>query len=207
MALICTCGTELPDNARFCHNCGKPQREPDQAIAGEVHPVEPAAGPPPRPPINFSNPVALRVALLCASLGSMLNAIPIVSFGCCLWMLGAGFLSAFLYTRRTGMLLSTGEGARMGWMTGVLTFVITIVLTAATFAIASNAGASFRDILMQSLERLPAQDAGTQQIKEFLASPTGLAFFLLTYLVLGLFTMVSLAMAGGALSAKVMERD
>ena len=27
MPEFCTCGAELPPDARFCHRCGKPQRE------------------------------------------------------------------------------------------------------------------------------------------------------------------------------------
>src|SRR5688572_28960328 len=132
MPQFCNCGAQLPDNARFCHSCGKPQRDEDI-------PVEPAASlaaplpldaSPGRPLINFSNPVVLRVALLCASLSALLNAIPIVSLGCCLWIIGGGFLSTWLYVRRTGTMLSTAEGARLGWITGLLTFVITIFFTA-----------------------------------------------------------------------------
>ena len=48
---FCTCGAELPPDARFCHRCGKPQREeviPETAerrveIAAAVAPVPPSA--------------------------------------------------------------------------------------------------------------------------------------------------------------------
>src|SRR5262245_38576538 len=98
--MVCSCGAQLPDNARFCHSCGKPQRESDQlretlppapAYAEQEGPAKPTA-----PPINFGNPVAIRVALLCASLSALLNAVPVVGWGCCLWMAGAGFLAVFV---------------------------------------------------------------------------------------------------------------
>src|SRR5579862_3192296 len=61
----CTCGAQLPPDARFCHKCGKPQRdEPllvDEPVV--VPPPPPLAPPPPAPPISFRNAIAVRVAL------------------------------------------------------------------------------------------------------------------------------------------------
>jgi len=209
MALICSCGAELPDDARFCHRCGKPQREND-FVAGAP---APEAIPPPDPPappallrVSFSNPIAMRVALLCASLSALLNFIPLVSFGCCLWITGAGFLASVLYVRRTGLMLSVGDGARLGGITGLLNFVLGLVLTSFTL-LAARAGGGVREALRKSMERIPAQDEVTRQVVEFLTSPTGLAVVLLSYVVLGFILIVSLATAGGALGAKVMEKE
>jgi len=204
MALVCSCGAKLPDNARFCHHCGKPQREEDLAPA-EPEPV-PASLSPPVQLIHFGNPVAARVGLLCASLSALLNAIPFLNLGCCLWVIGAGFLSAFLYSRRTGLSLSVSEGARMGWITGLLTFAIGFSLTALSF-LAARADGGLRELIRRSAERLPRQDAVTRQMVEFLTSPAGLAIFLITYIATSLLVTLSLAIAGGALGAKVMEKE
>ena len=211
MALICSCGTALPDNARFCHSCGRPQREEDLVERQPEGPLTPVPQQPveaaAEPGIHFGNPVAMRVALLCGSVSALLNAIPIVSFGCCLWIIGAGFLATYLYGRRTGLLLRVREGARLGWMTGLLCFVISIVFTALNFALARAAGTNFPDVMQQAIEKMPAQDASARQVLEFLMSPAGLVVFLLTYLVMSFLLMVSLSMAGGAMGAKVMEKD
>ncbi len=208
MALICTCGTELPDNARFCHQCGKPQREEDVVVTPEpLHPeLLPPLAHPVSPPINFSNPVAVRVAVLCASMSALLNFLPLISLGCCLWITGAGFFSAVLYARRTGVLLSSSQGARLGWLTGLLTFVMTLVLTAVNFVMLRSGG-GFREALRRSMERISAQDQITQQVLDFLTSPAGLTVFLLGYIVLGFIFIASLCIAGGALGAKVMEKE
>ncbi len=209
MPFFCTCGTELPDNARFCFHCGKPQREQDLGASpaySEGPPREAARDVPPAPPVNFGNPIAVRVALLCASLSALLNVIPFISFGCCLWILGAGFVSTVLYTRRTGFLLSVADGARMGWLTGLLTFVIGLFLTAFSFLLARSAG-GIREIIRQSVERMPAQDSVAQQVRDLLASPVGIMIFLLSYIIFGFVMIVSLAVAGGALGAKVMEKE
>jgi hypothetical protein len=149
----------------------------------------------------------MRVALLCGSLSALLNAIPFVSFGCCLWITGAGFLAAYLFSRRTGMMLRPREGARLGGMTGLLCFVISIVFTAVNLTIARAAGTNLRDILEQSMQKMSSQDPAARQVMEFFLSPAGLATFLIIYLVMSFLGMISLAIAGGALGAKVLEKD
>src|ERR1017187_8274933 len=112
MPEFCTCGAELPPDARFCHRCGKPQREevvpetlepppvPAVTIAGPAT----AAHAPPPPRLNFHNATAVRVALLMASVASMLSALPVWAAGLAglvLWWLTPGFLSVYVYRRRT----------------------------------------------------------------------------------------------------------
>lgn len=215
MAIFCTCGAELPDDARFCLKCGKPQREEDQVSAAPLPEASmppavavPSAGfRPGRLPVNFSNPIAVRVALLCASLIALLNVIPVVSFGCCLWISGGGFISAVLYGRRTGLSLSVRDGARLGWLTGLLTFLITLVLTMLNFALLRSGG-GIREQMRQALEKMPSQDeAARQTIINFLSSPSGLATLIFTYILFGFFLIVCLAIAGGAMGAKVMEKE
>ncbi len=206
----CTCGAELPDGARFCHKCGRPQRDEDRLPAAEIVPQEapPVLLPPPATPTpGFSNPLAVRTALLFGSLSALLNSIPFVSFGCCLWLVGSGFLAVYLYSRRTGALLAVGGGAYLGWMTGLFTFVITIFLTGVNFAIQPGARTGFRQAIEQQLQKMPAQDEIARQVIAFLTSPAGMAMFLLFYLVVAFLGMVALSIAGGALGAKVMEKD
>lgn len=170
--------------------------------------LPPPLPPPPAgaPPINFSNPVAVRVAVLCGSLSALLNALPFISLGCCLWITGAGFLSVVLYGRRTGLPLSTSDGARLGWLTGLLTFAIGLVLTSVNFVLVRSGG-DFREMVRRSMERVSAQDEVARQVADFLTTPAGLAIFLMSYVVLGFVMFVSLAVAGGAMGAKVLEKD
>jgi len=50
--------------------------------------------------------LAWKGALLSGVGAALLTAIPIVSVGCCLWMLGAGALSVSLYQKRAPETLS-----------------------------------------------------------------------------------------------------
>ena len=72
MPEFCTCGAQLPPDALFCHKCGKPQRD---IVTPEIEPntypaaVEASVAPPPPAPrlqplpLNFHNPIAVRIAL------------------------------------------------------------------------------------------------------------------------------------------------
>src|SRR5258708_28410835 len=64
----CTCGAILPEDARFCHKCGKPQRE-EPLIPQEAAEPQPPPPPPPLPTlepprIGFHNAPAVRIALI-----------------------------------------------------------------------------------------------------------------------------------------------
>src|SRR3569833_954786 len=102
----CTCGTFLVDNAAFCHRCGRPVRaiaitQPETPV--EAPPAAPAAAAPPPPlPINFGNPIAVRVAFL-MSLGILMTAfVPLVNLLIVVWCLLAGWGGVRLFRRLTG---------------------------------------------------------------------------------------------------------
>ena len=108
---------------------------------------------------------------------------------------------------RAGVMLRTGEGARLGWMTGCLAFVASIVFTAINFALVRASGTNIREILRQSMEKMPTQDPAARQVMEFLTSTSGLTIFIVVYVIFSFVVMSSLAAAGGALGAKVMEKE
>src|SRR3982074_2713985 len=107
MAEHCTCGAELPPDSRFCHKCGKPQRE---EIVVEQPPTPPplvfiAPADPPAIPLapSFHNPIAVRVGLFVASIAALLCVL--LPFGFVIWLPSAGFIATYLFIRRTGLSL------------------------------------------------------------------------------------------------------
>src|SRR3977135_1531243 len=119
-------GAELPPDSRFCHKCGKPQRE-EMVVEQPTTPVfvvtEPVAIP---VAPSFHNPIAVRVCLFVASITALLCLL--LPFGFVIWLPSAGFIAVYLFRRRTGQSLSVRGGARMGWMAGILSFLILTVL-------------------------------------------------------------------------------
>jgi hypothetical protein len=210
MPEFCTCGAELPPDARFCHKCGKPQREeltpePPPNWQSEPKPtfVTNIPAPPPRP--SFRNPAAVRVGFFAACLASLLCTVFAYAF--VVWLVAAGFFSVYLYRRRTGQFLSVRSGARLGWITGILSFfIISVFFTISVLAISARSGgfvAAYREQI--STMNMPEQNV--QQALQYLQSPAGLAtFFLLLFFFL--FAIItSFCTVGGALGAKILDRE
>ena len=201
MAEFCTCGAKLPEDALFCHKCGKPQREiltPE--IEANIYPAATAAAipppPPPRPqplPMNFRNPVAVRTSLLVAITATLPGLwVPIVGW------LAAGFFAVYLYCRRTGFRLDVLAGVKIGWITGLLLYLFTSVVFTIQQIPDALAGHLSKTMLDQ-LKNSPIQDP---MMTSMFQSDPGKAILLL----LGaMFVFVTcLSMAGGALGAKLI---
>ena len=206
MAEFCTCRAELPPEARFCHKCGKPQRDDYE---GEPQPEEaaPQGGPEvPKPPpaIDFRNSLAVRVGFLSGLLANLTILLPYLFLAAPLWLAGAGFMGVHLYIRRSGHGLSVRSGARMGWITGVFAFVIFTVFFTLNFLAAFKAG-MFTD--RERLSQVPFLQGNVDQVIELLQSPLGLAINLVFSLGVMFLLFAGFTMAGGALGARVLRKD
>jgi hypothetical protein len=196
MADSCTCGAQLVPDSLFCHRCGKPQREipeyqPEPEVV-ETPPVpQPTVAATLPPPVNFHNRLAIQIGLVMAILATLASFL--VYFN---W-LAAGFFTVMIYRRRTGYPLDIQSGVRLGWITGILMFVImTVILTGAVLFV-SNGG----------LTNLPAEvksalDPRMQEALKSLQSGPAIAEMIVMLFV---FTTM-LSMAGAALGAKLFSR-
>jgi hypothetical protein len=107
----------------------------------------------------------------------------------------------YLYRRRTGAFLNVRAGVRLGWITGVLMFVITtVIFTLTVIPAAANGGiaAMFRQQFKN------ASDPNVQEAMRMLETGPGLATILLATLFMLFCFITLLAMAGGALGAKMV---
>lgn len=208
---FCTCGAELPPDARFCHKCGKPQREELPTQVAEVPPVAMAppivvATPATPPRLNFRNRAAVRIGLLTATIASLLSALPVVALGLMgllLWWLTAGFFAAFLYRRSTGQRLSVDGGLRMGWITGLLGSTITAVLFTIS-AVPLIRGGEIGQRYAEQVRQMAGTDASVQQALKVLETPGGLALIIVMALLFSFLMITFLCTAGGALGAKLV---
>ena len=206
----CNCGAQLPPDAIFCHKCGKPQREltepepapvPEEESPVAAVPVEQIAAEP--LPLNFHNPLAVRIGLSMATIATLLSWLPFVNIA--LWG-AAGFFAVFFYRRRTGHLLTVRSGLRMGWITGVLMFAITtVVFTATVIPIAMSGGLA--TLFQSQLKNLPADDPNMQEALRYLQTGSGIAMLMIFTLAMLFVFITCLSMVGGALGAKLTGRD
>lgn len=217
----CTCGARLPEDARFCHKCGKPQR--DEELAIEPRQEEAVQTPLPAPitaeplPISFRNTAAVRIGLLVSFLVALMLMVPgfvqqALSIGLpggilILWqvivLVAAGFFSVYLYYLRTGQYLTVGSGARMGWISGVFCFLVMLVMFTVVVA-ASDVGIG--QFFEQSISTSGTPETRSQ-FREVLSSPVGVGLVLLFAIVTSLAITALFSIAGGALGAKVLEKE
>jgi hypothetical protein len=198
---FCSCGAQLPEDAVFCHKCGKPQRdiaaaEPEPLpragwqtpVADEAVVVSPVPEHHAPQPVNFANPTAVKIAALVSLGASALFFLPYVNW------LAAGYFAVFLYRRKTGTPVNLGAGVRMGWMTGLLTFAILAVLFAGFVVMLNSNG--MREVFQAQF----GKDPRVQQTLNMIQSVPDVLAVLANFFIFTTF----LSMAGGALGAKLV---
>ena len=208
MPEYCTCGAQLPPDARFCHKCGKPQYDYPGIAEEAVEPEPPPAtisAPAPLAEISFHNRLAVRIGFLAALAAVLLFLFPLPFpfLRLMIVFLAAGFLAVFLYTRRTGQILSIRAGVRMGWITGIFCFVlISMLMTAAVVAISNRGG-----LETYLRNQFPANDARSDTLAQALSDPATLAGGMVFALLMLFVVLTALPMIGGALGAKVLAKE
>ena len=225
------CQAQIEEGTAFCPHCGAPQIRvvpPEQAGSppgGEIPGAFPLAPPPLQPPVwqppgpaYPAGPPPVRWdqawpgALLTGAGAGLLSAIPMVSVGCCLWLLGAGALAVLLYQRRVpGVLVTPGMGMRLGALAGVFAFAVNAVVTTVSFLL-FRTNADFRRSMQEQMEKQIASNPDpkvqemVQHMMEWMTTPQGSATLLVgVLLVLAVFFVLFCA-AGGALGASMFGR-
>jgi hypothetical protein len=111
-----------------------------------------------------------------------------------------GFFAVYLYGRRTGESLTMARGARLGWIAGLLVFVVASVLTTAQVS-----QPEFATAFHENMKNFPVQisDEEMNRMIDRVRSPLGVPVILVTSFVLS--TMLSAF--GGAVGAKLFRRN
>jgi hypothetical protein len=198
----CTCGAQLPPDARFCHKCGKPQFEYPQP--------EPEPVPEPLAPaiskrlddteIGFHNRTAVRVSFLAALIAFLISGLPMPVLAALVWVvvvfLAAGFATVFLYSKRTGQSVNVRGGTRLGWMTGLFSFTASLIrLTIAILYFSELKAEASR------------QDPRFHDLAAMVGDRTLMIVVIVAGLVVSFVVFTLLPIVGGALCAKVLGKD
>ncbi len=209
---FCTCGAQLPPDARFCHKCGKPQYDYPGLEEVDPKPATPEPLSLPQVPyvqlsgeISFHNRLAVRIGFIAAltAVFVFLVPLPFPFLRLLIAFVAGGFFAVFLYTRRTGQMLSIRSGARMGWITGIFSFTMLSVLFAFVMVKISNEGGLAKYLLSQ----LPANDARSESVAQAFNDPAMLVVLVLLSLGMLFVVLTALPVIGGALGAKVLEKE
>ncbi|NTU51326.1 MAG: hypothetical protein HGA94_02685, partial [Candidatus Aminicenantes bacterium] len=77
--------------------------------------------------MNKPKPEYLRPALIAGAVAGLLSGLPIIGAGnclCCLWIVGGAAVAAKLLASQTPGLLTAGDGAIVGALTGIVAAVV-----------------------------------------------------------------------------------
>jgi len=187
--------------------CAKPQREGDiprsePAVVMQAAPPLPLTLPP-LAVLSFRNGAALRVGFLAALLSLLLcMLVPLPAVGTTL----GGFFSVYLYRRRTGQSVSVLSGARMGWITGIILFLIVSSLVGFMMMALSNVPGGAKGLAdqMRSSPVPMKKEMIDQAVQLFqlMQQPSKVALGLADAFLI--FTVS--AIAGGAIGARLLGR-
>lgn len=161
-----------------------------------------------KPAPGFGNQPAVRSGLMAAVVATALLFVPLPPLLQPFWLVvllpSAGFLSVYLYQRRTGEFLTPIGGLRVGWLAGVFSFVLLFALVTITIAIVmgnENVSRMVADMAQAAGQRDPVAN-----LRELPSGAMGV--FVLTMGTVFMFVLTTgMAAIGGALGALVLDRE
>jgi hypothetical protein len=137
-------------------------------------------------------------------MAALLTNLPGLNLLCFVWHPGAGFLAVHSYRRRTARDLTPREGARLGFMTGIVSFTLSMILLAVASLLPGSGGMTGGFRRMQEEFEKGGQTEIAQQLGQLIENPTALAMVLVFGLAVTFAFTAGFATLGGAMGARVL---
>jgi hypothetical protein len=215
------CGATVEEGAPFCPACRAPQIRVNIPSAEEREfdrdaPATPPFPPgtpgelqPPARPVALPSKVRFRDALGPAIAATILMIVALaltvrVPAALIPISTGAGALSVYFYSRRwPARPLTARNGARLGMISGVFSFVIfTLGILYVYFV---DRGVTFRQVIEQLLKAQPNNPNAVQMLNE-LGSPEFMATFVVAMIAFMAVILIGFSSIGGAIAASLLRR-
>ena len=209
------CGATLSASELFCPTCGSPQLKFAQQEEGDS--AYPSARPPGKPgrAQGISWRDAILAALIVAVPAGLLSAVSVLSWGCCLWVVGGAVLAIVVYHRRApAFLLETRSGVRIGAVAGLIAAYSSVIATAIWRVFSryvlhqGNAIDQFYDSVIKQSTALvqtnPEAQAQWHAYVQFLLSPDGRAAYTLMNAATTSAGIILFSAIGGALGVRLL---
>jgi hypothetical protein len=173
------CGANLPDNARFCLQCGTP-------IQPEERPHVPHG---PQTALDFIQPAIAGGMFL-----GLLSSIPFINAGCCLWVLMGGGMAAVALNKQRPSGINYGDGAFVGVLSGFFGAIVGTIIQMSFHVIAAHFFESqqqqVEDLLKQLGAEGPMRDWTLRVFSGEISAVTVLFTFFANLLLYALFAMI-----------------
>ena len=202
------CGTLVEDGAPFCPKCNAPQIRVNAPLTpGTPDDAQPPAQPVPLAPARLHSPATLPAALIAGVTMGILSMLPVVSAGCCLWMILGGILAVNLYQKRAPGLVTGGMGARLGALSGLFGFVVYAIGFVGEVFLFGKA-ANIREQMMKALQDAAAKnsDPNAQDIARRMATPEGITMIIVIGLLAFLVGFLVFSSIGGTIGAAIFGK-
>jgi hypothetical protein len=111
------------------------------------------------------------------------------------------------YRRRTSRKPELREGAKLGFMTGVITFTLSLILLAASSLLPDSGGIMGGFRRMQEEFEKGGQTQVAEQLGKLMAEPSALAIVVVIGLVVSFVFTAGFATLGGAFAARLLSKD
>jgi len=213
------CGSALASPETFCPSCGAPQlryeagAESANGVAGPGNHL--ARDVQWRLAIGAAVTFAVPVGLLCSSV------VPILSDGCCLWVVAGAVAAVGLYQRRSATrVLLRPTGVRIGTIIGILAAAIAAAFNAGSMLFeryVMHGGEAMDKMFLASMKQgsdafasqltqaTPEQAEWAMRFWGFWSSPDGRAAATLLTAVMSAIGITVFSMIGGALGTRIFS--
>ena len=191
------CGAELPENSKFCFQCGAAVAPPDT--------TSPA---PPAPPAPHGELDFIQPALAGGMFLGLLSSIPIISAGnlvCCMWILGGGGIATFLLTKQRQTGVTYGDGAFAGVLSGLFGAIVATLISIPVRVISARFFESQQQTLEETMRELgiegPVRDLMLRVASPEISATTVAFTFFMNLILYSLFAMI-----GGILMVAILNK-
>ena len=189
------CGAELPENARFCFQCGAGVGPPD---------TTPDTQPPaPHRELDFIQPALAGGMFL-----GLLSSIPIINAGnciCFMWILGGGGIATLLLTKQRPAGITYGDGAFAGVVSGLFGAIVGTLISIPVRVISARFFESQQQTLEETMREVgvegPLRDLMLRVASPEISAATVAFTFFMNLMVYALFAMI-----GGILMVAILNK-
>jgi hypothetical protein len=133
----------------------------------------------------------------------VLSALPIVSAGnvcCCLWVICGGVTAAFLLQQNQTAPLSSGDGALVGFLAGVVGAFVSLLLSIPITIVVAPLERAFFEYLSQRGGDMPPE------LRGYMNGPVGASIGVVLWFVVMLFAGPVFSTIGGLLGAAIFRK-
>jgi hypothetical protein len=151
---------------------------------------------------NMLKPAAIGGILL-----GVLSSIPIVSCGCCIWMIGGGILAAYLFVKESPVMVPLSKGVLLGFFVAVIGTLVYALFQIPLLLMSPEKSTELVVQMQQFLDQFPGfGPENREQIMELARSERFVSILYVSSLIGQFLGNCLLAMVGGALGVAIFEK-